>query len=1548
MDSTVSADTSEGTEQSVAIPTVGDVLAGLLLEERIGSGGMGEVFRAYDASLDRTVAVKVLHPEIAGLPGFRQRLIEEAAAAERVRHPNVVRVHDVRTTPAGVLLVSMHYVAGASLADLLERDGPMPLDRLVRMVGQVAGALDALHQAGTVHRDVKPANILCEDVNDVAYLADFGVAGAMRVALPQTSGTPAYMAPEQCEGRSVDGRADIYSLGCTVRSALAGRPRVASPDDRAFSDTVASPLPSDVVAVLDQATARDPAARFPTARDFADSLAECRFDAVLIAASHDADSAEAIATFGRRTGLDIAYPSAEAACEAIRISNACCVIIGSGRLGRWASVALRAAHATAREDRAFRLVAVFVDGAPDLDHAELAELAGATWVDFRGGQTTVDVLADLTHILARRGIGDSRRTAQIAECPYRGLEPFDEAHAAAFVGRESDIAELLERVREHRFLAVVGPSGSGKSSLVRAGLIPALRAGRLDGSSDWPILVIRPGTDPSSELVSASRQLRDDPLRRDFAGAIDVLHGLAGGGGRAFVVVDQFEEVFTICTDEARSSFVAQLADAATLDSGSVTVVLTLRADFYHRCIAEEALRPLLAMNQHLVGPMGPDDLRRVIEEPARAAGVRVEPGLTRRIVADVAHRPGCLPLLSHLLFELYRRGGAREMTLSAYGAAGGLDGALARRADAVIDAMDDEGAETARRVLLRLVEPGRGTEDTRRRALREELDRGWPRLDAVLERLTSERLLTRSGDGRDATIELAHEALIRSWPRLRTWVDRDREIIHAENRLLADTNDWEESGRDPALLYRGARLMVWGEWDHGSLANRSRQFLGESLTAELSLDAARRRRRTILAGIGSTALAAMTAIAVVAAWQWRQARHERDRAESQRLGVQASVLAPADPGGALRLAVSADSTAPTDESEQGMRRALEAGPPLASLRVTANGLRDELLTLAVSPDERTVAAGDDRGNVILWTWRRPGSARAIKTGSSAPVWSLGFLRGGREVAVSDKNYRLQVLDTRNGRVRPLPGSSGRFGPVATDPGGRLIVASASGPFVRVWDGLRGVVVRDIPIRGTDVTALAVSRDRSRLAVAYGDGTLEAVRLRDGQPIVRSTPDARTPGPLTAVAFDASSLRLAAVGPRLRVTADLRSSEYHRTPAADSLDAVAFLSAGRLLTGDGRRDNSIRIRSNMRGSDATSIVLAGSANTRSAVVTRDGAIVVMHQDGRIQAWRAPPPVDRRRVRGRLEWAAFGPDRRTAVLTLNDGRVITRDTSVTAPRTNRGPQRSITATSGRLAPSGEVVAALADGRFAIAPGGDRPVRRFGPAARWPAVDAVMNAEGVLVGARSDGTLLAWDTHTRRIIGRHRIPHGEVTQIAVHPFLPEVVAVVRATNGDAGGFLLVRWSWKANLGTTTLRFKSSVAEIAVSANGRTVVAVTHVPSRELVAWTWGSEQPPASVATLPTLPYSVEVDPTGRVAVVGDADGVVTVWDLRERWSVRLTKAVREGIVALAISTDTRTIAAVSRTGQTYRRQIDSLVESDALRRDVKRRLTSADQALEVSP
>jgi Sulfatase-modifying factor enzyme 1/TIR domain len=609
-----------------------------------------------------------------------------------------------------------------------------------------------------------------------------------------------------------------------------------------------------------------------------------RFDVFLSYDARDVDLVERVATRLKRAGLEpwldrwrltpgVSWQRELA--DGLRASGACAVFIGRQALGSWETEEFAVALDRAAKDPGYRVVPVLLPNLPDpFDPTTLPPfLATRTWVDLRSGVEHPRALQSLVNAIKGVPVGsDVPIEPRDDVSPYRGLRAFEEEDADFFFGRDADVQRLLEKLKGRRFLAIVGASGSGKSSLVRAGLLPALRHGALPESDSWKVCVLTPGARPLDELAALvvalsphhpSMQATVDGMADDARSLHLAVAAALPPGARVLWLVDQLEEVFTLAPADQRVPFLANLLYASSIQGGRNVVVVVVRADFFSQSVHAE-LSQQIAANPFLVAPMSRNQLRLAIEEPARRVGVELEEGLAATILDDVERQPGALPLLEHALLELWERRRGGMLTLEGYRESGGVAGALAQRADQIYTEFAVHEREIERRLLLRLTQPGEWMEDTRRRATMGELLVGsgnQKAVEQVVATLVAARLLTTSGDAAERYVEVSHEALIRGWPRLRRWVDEDRESLRVHRRLTDAANEWQRLGRDDALLYRGARLAETLEWsgrDALSVNELERAFLEASVRL-------RRRGRLARAGALTAILVVVLGLAVLA-----------------------------------------------------------------------------------------------------------------------------------------------------------------------------------------------------------------------------------------------------------------------------------------------------------------------------------------------------------------------------------------------------------------------------------------------------------------------------------------------------------------------------------------------------------------------------------------------------------------------------------------------------------------------------------------------------------
>lgn len=1107
--------------------------------------------------------------------------------------------------------------------------------------------------------------------------------------------------------------------------------------------------------------------------------------------------------------------------------------------------------------------------------------------------------------LGRARRASDRRSGR-ARAPYPGLAAFGEGDAGRFFGRETAVAEvvaLLERCSApgEAVAALVGASGAGKSSLLRAGVAPAVRAGALasaapgDGGG-WSVAVCTPGDDPLGALEAAVEDLAEPWL----------------------LVVDQLEELFApSVAGDTRSAFL----DRVVSSSGpSRRVLVGLRADFYQDASRQPTLFPVLGRRQLLIGPMTEEELRRAIVEPSRQVGVAIEDGLVERLLADLAfrgagelaareaaaHGAGALPLLSHALLATWQRASSNELTLAAYRDSGGLRGAIRQSAEQLFVGLDPAEQALARRLFLRLVHVADDVPLTRRRVRRQELaelDAATPgaSVDGLLERFIGARLVTTS----DEAVEISHESVLDAWPRLAGWVADDRAGLQLQRQLSEAARSWAAAGRDEALLLRGSRLELACDWlaeaDRRSLLNRTEVDLVEASVAQRSAEEATRRRRTrrmqqLVAAAAALALAA-GGLAAYAFQSRAEATAARDQALSRQLAIESGQLEATEPSLAAQLALAGYRISPTVQARSRLLDVtagelptrlvgptgpefvstapgagllvvahstddrvvlyrLRRGAPRRVATVAAGSPADQVFTASLGAGGRLLAAGGTGHRVVLFGLSDPGRPRRLATlgGFTSTVYVVAFARHGHELAAADHDGTVRIWDLRGPSHRPVlervlrspEGTSLKA--LAVSASGQFVAAGGSGGTLCVWrPGRRRPEVISTD-RSSVVEALALSRSGRRLVAAGADGELQVYDVGGSGGTRRARPP-------------------------VRVTSGIVYS-------------VAFSPDGRTLAA-GDADGTLRFFS------ARSFAPAGSLHEANPVVSlaydHRGRLVAGGGTGVLRLWPVPP-TSSARAPGNVYFLEF-------------------------PKTDR---RRVFVVSGQS--HGDVGAwDLAGGNRPRLVGSIRPPAGFGPVDGSGAV----SPDGRLVAvANRAGAVRLFDiADVDRAEPVGPVLHGDTPLVEDMAFSPD--GQVLAASDDGGD--IHRWdvadpSHPKALPTLTGP-TSEVLGIAYSPNGHLLAAA----SADAHVWLYGvaHARRPRRLAKLGgfgSYAFSAAFTPDGRTLVAGSGDGTVRLWDVSHPSRPRRWGSPLAGPAAyefqVAVSPDGRTLAGATTGGKVW--------------------------------
>ncbi|HUQ54924.1 hypothetical protein [Lentzea sp.] len=686
-----------------------------------------------------------------------------------------------------------------------------------------------------------------------------------------------------------------------------------------------------------------------------------------------------------------------------------------------------------------------------------------------------------------------------AVCPYMGLSAFGPQDANWFFGRERATNALLERLNENGITMLVGASGAGKSSLMKAGVLP--RLGK-------DVIIISPGTDPLKEFALQEPELI--PTLEAAAGC-EVFTGFAHevqvAVGDRVVIVDQFEEAFTLGGDENRLRIFVQALHAA---AEKTAVVLGVRADFYARCLDFPELAEALQSRQMVLGAMSAAEVRDAVTSPAKAAGLQLEPGLVDLVLRDLgahnrrgkdAYDAGALPLLSHALLVTWQRRQAGRLTIAGYRASGGIQGAVATTAERAWFDLDGPARAAAKQLLLRLVRVGDDTQDTRRRSSRHSLLEASTNLAATeraLEVLTRARLITLDA----AAVEITHEALLHAWPRLRGWIDEDRAGNLARQRLEEDAATWSAQDRDSSLLYRGARLE--GVRQQQNVTTVAKEFVRTS---------ERQHRKSVW--LRRSAVALVSVFALIAAGAAVMAVQQRNDALYRQVVAEADRVSASDPSLSARLWLVAHRMRPDDQAVNAKLLATQQVP----LAVPLTGHTGAVYLTTFSPDGTLLATASYDRTARLWDVRDRSNPKqiAVLTGHTDWLSSAVFSPDGKLLATTGQDATIRLWDVTKPdsptALRTIETGNGTSYLLEFSPDGRLLAAANEDRSARLWDVRDPANAKPVgdPLRDhtAAVRSLAFSPDGRTLATTGDDQTVRlwdvATRTRIGRPMAGHT-----------------------------------------------------------------------------------------------------------------------------------------------------------------------------------------------------------------------------------------------------------------------------------------------------------------------------------------------------------------------------------------------------------------------------------------------------------
>ncbi|MEH2347119.1 MAG: WD40 repeat domain-containing protein [Nostoc sp.] len=1159
------------------------------------------------------------------------------------------------------------------------------------------------------------------------------------------------------------------------------------------------------------------------------------------------------------------------------------------------------------------------------------------------GNATITVTNYYYREEARLVASDSTDAAdESLPCPYRGLFHFGPNDADIFFGREIFIEELYSATKTRNFIPVLGASGSGKSSVVLAGLVPKLQI-----AGNWQFTHFRPGADPFHALAVALVPLYTPNLdatdqiaqARKLAGYLqdgsmlisDVFAKIRQNhpNQRVLLIADQFEEIYTLCHhQETRHKFLdcllASLETSSSLSAPATVWVTTMRADFLGNALSYRPFADVLQNADVKLGPMNREELTQVIEKPAEKLGVTFASGLVERILEDVENQPGNLPLLEFALTELWNKRTGKQLTHEIYEEIGQVEGALARHADEKYGNLTEEEKKKVRRIFIQLVRPGEGTEDTRRVAMKAELgEQSWD----LVKQLADARLVVTSRNATSQeTVEVVHEALIRNWGELREWMNKDRVFRAWQERLRSAKGQWESTQRDSGSLLRGAALLEAEEklkQRREDISAGEQEFIQASVALRDREQKQRERtKRLTFYGLAGGLVLAL-GLSGLAGIGWGNAEISQINAFAQssdgflgldgRKAVQSSVKAAVKMRG--KFWVDADTRTQVE-------LALLNTVHNVAAPNTLGGHANAVSAVSFSPDGKMLASGSDDNTVKLWD---TSTGKEIKTltGHTNSVCGVSFSPDGKMLASGSDDNTVKLWDTSTGKeIKTLTGHTNSVCGVSFSPDGKMLASGSDDNTVKLWDISTGKEIRTLTGHTSSVLGVSFSPDGKVLASGSDDNTVKLWDTSIGKEIktltghkngvwdVSFSPD----GKILASGSADNTVKLwdTSIGKEIKTL----------TGHTNLVRGVSFSPDGKMLA-SGSADNTVKLWDTSTGKEIRT--LTGHTNSvRGVSFSPDGKMLASGSDDKtVKLWDTSTGKEIKTLTGHTNSVfsiSFSPDGKMLASGSADNTVKLWDTSIGKEiKTLTGHTNSVFSIS--FSPDGKMLASgSADNTVKLwdtstgkeiktLTGHTNSVRgvSFSP-------DGKMLASG-----SDDKTVKLWDTSTGKEI---KTLTGHTNSVRGVSFSPDGKMLASASRDKTVKL------WDTSIGKeirTLTGHTNSVLGVSFSPDGKMLASSSADKTVKLWDTSIGKEIRTLTGHTNSV--FSISFSPDGKMLASASADKTVKLWDTSTGKEIKTLTGHTNWVLGISFSPDGKMLASASadNTVKLWRLDFDYLLQ-----------------------